>query len=240
MRPRTTRTAAALAAILAAGLAATRLEPDGRHHATLAAHTRSRDPDRRPSGAPFTSSVTCPVLPGLEVRSEGARGACLRSDAAVSTHASGSHKQRYDGCRPGGDDARPAGHMARQLALGLWRRRRVTTRTSGSHGAGSANGAPAGSPVATRTSGSARRCCARRSGNPVTTRTQRRRRRRWRRLATPAAMATAGDTSHARGGRGRTRSAHRWRLLTLAAFLAVLALLAWQLDDAPRRRPSPA
>jgi hypothetical protein len=166
MPRRTTRTAAALAAILAGGLAAVALRPPGATNATLAAHNPAeiRTVTIRRT-IHIVRHVPGPAGPG----SSGARGRVVAAKPpAVSTHASGSHKSGATAAA-GTVVTRASGSHGASLVPSPARAGTVTTRASGSRAAGSSNGGPASTPVPTRASGSHGGGPAT-SANPVTTR----------------------------------------------------------------------
>ena len=102
MPPRTTRTAAALAAIVAAGLAAFAFRPTAAINAT--AHNPA---EIRTVTIRRTIHVVRHVPGPGRLGSSGARGRVVAAKrAAVSTHASGSHKRRCDSSGGDGGDAR--------------------------------------------------------------------------------------------------------------------------------------
>ena len=166
MPPRTTRTAAALAAILAGGLAAFALRPTAATNATLAAHNPAeiRTVTLRRT-IHIVRHVPGPAGPG----SSRARGRGVAANrAAVSTHASGSHKSGATAVA-GTVTTRASGSHGASVAASSASPSPLTTRSSGSRAAGSTHGAPAGTPVTTRASGSHGGAPAT-SANPVTTR----------------------------------------------------------------------
>ena len=151
MPPRTTRTAAALAAILAGGLAAVALRPTAATNATLAAHNPA---EIRTVTIRRTIHIVRHVPGPAGPRSFGPSGRVVAATrAALSTHASGSHKSAATtaagtvATRASGSHGAPVG--ASSASAGA-----LTTRASGSHAAGSTSGVSAGTPVTTRASGS--------------------------------------------------------------------------------------
>jgi hypothetical protein len=166
MPPRTTRTAAALAAILAGGLAAFALRPPGATNATLAAHNPAeiRTVTIRRT-IHIVRHVPGPAGPGSS-RAKG-RGVTAKR-AAVSTHTSGSHKSGATAVTGTVTTRASRSHRASAGVLTAGPGP-VTTRSSGSRPAASTHGTPAGTPVTTRASGSHGGGPAT-SANPVTTR----------------------------------------------------------------------
>jgi len=164
MPPRTTRTAAALAAIVAAGLAAFAFRPTAAINAT--AHNPA---EIRTVTIRRTIHVVRHVPGPAGLGSSGARGRVVAAKrAAVSTHASGSHK-RGATAAAGTVATRASGSHGAAVGASSASAGAVTTRASGSHDAGSTSGVPAGTPVATRASASHSGAPAT-SANPVTTR----------------------------------------------------------------------
>jgi len=167
MPPRITRSAAALAAIVAGGLAAFAFRPTAATNTTLAAHDpaeiRTVTIRRTIHVVRHVPGPAGPGTPGPSGRGRGAQR------AAVGTRPSGSHKS---GATAGGPPVatRASGSHGASVGAGSASASAPTTRASGSHGAGSTNSVPASTPVATRASGSHGNAPAS-SGHPVTTRT---------------------------------------------------------------------
>ena len=162
--PRTTRTAAALAAIVAAGLAAFAFRPTAAITATAHNPAEIRTVTIRRT-IHIVRHVPGPAGPG----SSGARGRGVAANrAAVGTHASGSHK-RGATAAAGTVATRASGSHGASVGASSASPSPLTTRASGSLAAGSTSGAPAGTPVATRASGSHSGAPGT-SANPVTTR----------------------------------------------------------------------
>jgi len=149
MPPRTTRTAAALAAIVAGGTAAFALRPAAATNATLAAHNPA---EIRTVTIRRTIHIVRhqpgPAGPGIS----GAGGRRLSAKrAGVSTHASGSRKNGATAAA-GAVATRASGSHGTAAAVASASAGGVTTRASGSHAGGSTSGPSASTPVAARRS----------------------------------------------------------------------------------------
>ena len=232
MPPRTTRTAAALAAILAAGLAALALRPTAATNATLAAHTPAeiRTVTIRRT-IHIVRHVPGPAGPGSS--GAGARGGRLRSEQLLRpTRAARTRAVRR--LPPGRWRRAPAGHMARQLALRplapARSRLAPAARTALALPTARQRAAPSQPAPAGPTAVLPRPRATRLRRVPVAADTVGA-------TVAPAAMATAATTRRG-GAAGPDRLT--LGLLTLASFLAVLALLAWQLRMSATAPPSPA
>ena len=168
MPPRTTRTAAALAAILAAGLAALAFKTDGHHrHRTLAAHTPAeiRTVTIRRT-IHIVRHVPGPAGPG----SSGARGRGACEASSCQHPRERLAQERYDAAAARAVATRASGSHGASVGASSSGAGALTTRASGSHGAGSANGAPTGLPSQPAPAGPTA-VLPRPQGNPVTTRT---------------------------------------------------------------------